>query len=143
VCPLGCDPANPHDWNVNAPYHLLESREADDISRVWLVGGSVHCTDADIVSSVCFGLSGILYRVDGAPDDEVVRHGLPHRSNRRIVRAEVHAIGPGGQRDVEPVIDDEQGSGGPHHREELPSQVEELSGARALAAELNGCCATV
>ena len=137
-CPrdvLRGDAADGDDGDPDPAPHGREHLEAAGRVARLLGPGGEHGAETDVVGSVPFRRFG-LFRAVGGDADEPVAHQRPRGLQGQVVLPQVHAVGPGGQRDVHAVVDDEEAAGPGGLLPDRRGQVQELVGGTVLHPEL-------
>ena len=81
---------------------------ADRRLRIVLRGGAVDAADRDIVEQLERRGLGLFHRLDAQADDRTAAEQQPRIGHRHVVLADVHAVGFGGERDVDAIIDQQR-----------------------------------
>lgn len=70
-------------------------------------------------------------------DQEAGRRDPARGRDRQVVRAQVHAVGAGGQCQIEPVVHEEEGARCPGEGAKAPRQGEQITRGQHLVAQLH------
>jgi hypothetical protein len=98
----------------------------------------VHRSDGEVVDvRVGVGGVGLVRRVGGASDDAIRPDGRPCIGGRRVVLADVHAVGAARRDEVRPVVEQEQRAVLVGRGAELARGLDEAVVAEGLVAQLD------
>jgi hypothetical protein len=82
--------------------------------------------------------------MDRSPDQETGRRELSSGADRDRVSPQVHAVGSRGQRDVDPIVDDNPGRRAPRDCEQLADERRQRSSFEIVLADLDEIeCASI
>ncbi len=102
-----CHTADRQYWQAHTRAHARERFDAGRRMAFALGHRRKHCPENQVIAPTCaFNRLRLVCRVHRAPDEKSVRRDRPHSSRRRRCRAQMHAVGARGERDVRPPVDD-------------------------------------
>ena len=85
-----------------------ETPRSDRRIGIVLRGGREHAADADVIEEIERRRLGLRHRLDRKPDDRAGTEEPPSILDRHVLLSHMHAVGAGGERNVDAVIDEQR-----------------------------------